>query len=59
MKYESNTPMSLKDIARKPFFLRTGRTRTDVLTRVMLYASPMENGGGIKSAVIYTRTPFH
>ena len=46
MKYESNTPMFLKDIARKPFFVRTGRTyvrtyvRTDVRTRVMLYAPP-------------------
>ena len=26
MKYESNTPMYSKDIARKPFFVRTGRT---------------------------------
>ena len=26
MKYESNTPMISKDIARKPFFVRTGRT---------------------------------
>ena len=26
MKYESNTPMSSKDIAGKPFFVRTGRT---------------------------------
>ena len=38
MKYESNTPMYSKDIARKPFFVRTGRT--DVRTRVMLYAPP-------------------
>ena len=31
MKYESNTPMYSKDIAQKPFFVRTGRTngRTD------------------------------
>ena len=46
MKYESNTPMYSKDIARKPFFVRTGRTEvrtygsTDVRTRVMLYAPP-------------------
>ena len=42
MKYESNTPMYSKDIARKPFFVRTGRTyvRTYVRTRVMLYAPP-------------------
>ena len=26
MKYESNTPMFSKDIALKPFFVRTGRT---------------------------------
>ena len=26
MKYESNSPMYSKDIARKPFFERTGRT---------------------------------
>ena len=34
MKYESNTPMFSTDIARKPFFVRTGRTyvRTDVRT---------------------------
>ena len=25
MKYESNTPVFSKDIARKPFFLRTGQ----------------------------------
>ena len=35
MKYESNTPMYLKDIARKPFFVRT-----DVRTMVILYAPP-------------------
>ena len=52
MKYESNTPMFSKDIARKPFFVRTGQVvrdvrmyvrtyvRTDVRTRVMLYAPP-------------------
>ena len=50
--------MSSKDIVRKPFFVRTGRTyvrtyvctyvRTDVRTRVMLYAPPpIINGGGI------------
>ena len=60
MKYESNTPMFSKDIARKPFFVRTGRTgrtevrtygSTDVRTRVMLYAPPppIINGGGIKN----------
>ena len=58
MKYESNTPMFLKDITRKPFFVRTGQNvrdvriyvRTDVRTRVMLYAPPpIINGGGIKN----------
>ena len=57
MKYESNTPMFSKDIARKPFFVRTGQdirnvrmyVRTDIRTRVMLYAPPPPhyNGGGI------------
>ena len=50
MKYESNSPMYSKDIARKPFFVRTGRTfvRTYVRTRVMLYAPPhIINCGGI------------
>ena len=28
MKYESNTPMYSKDIARKPFFIRKSRART-------------------------------
>ena len=28
MKYESNTPMFSKDIARKPFFVRKGTGRT-------------------------------
>ena len=43
--------MFLKDITRKPFFVRTGRTyvRTDVQTRVILYAPPIINGGGIKT----------
>ena len=52
MKYESNTPMSAKDIARKAFFVRTGRTYvcTYVGTRVMLYPPPpIINGGGIKN----------
>ena len=65
MKYESNTPMYSKDIARKPFFVRTGRTyvrtyvRTDVRTRVMLYAPPpaITNGGGIKTTENSTPEP--
>ena len=32
MKYESNTPMFSKDIARKPFFVRMGR-----MTYVRMY----------------------
>ena len=54
MKYESNTPMYLKDNARKPFFVRMGQevrvVRTDLRTRMMLYAPPpITNGGGIKT----------
>ena len=40
MKYESNTPMYSKDIARKPFFVCTGQDVRDVRTRVMLYPPP-------------------
>ena len=35
MKFESNTPMVSKDIARKPLFVRT-----NVWTNVMLYSPP-------------------
>ena len=35
---ESNTPMNSKDNARKPFFVRRGRT--DILARMMLYPPP-------------------
>ena len=51
MKYESNTPMFSKDIARKPFFVRTRRTyvRTDVRTdKGDTICPPIINGGGIK-----------
>ena len=67
MKYESNTPMFSKDIARKPFFVRTGQdvpdirmyVRTDVRTRVMLYAPPPSiNGGGIKTRIIFSLPMF-
>ena len=55
MKYESNTQMFSKDIARKPFFVRTGQ---DVRTYVCTYGRtdkgdaicptpPIINGGGI------------
>ena len=37
MKYESNTPMYSKDIARKPFFVRTGQDVWDVRTYVRTY----------------------
>ena len=53
MKYESNTPMYSKDIARKPFFVLTGRTdvrkygRTDKGDAI---CPPIINGGGIKTA---------
>ena len=64
MKYESNTLMYSKDIARKPFFVRKGQdvrdvrmyVRTDVRTRVMLYAPPpITNGGGIITVVARQR----
>ena len=44
IKFQSNTPILSKDIARKPKVLRTGLTY--VRTAVILYA-PIENGGGI------------
>ena len=37
MKYESNTPMFLKDIARKPFFVRKGQDVRDVRMYVRTY----------------------
>ena len=48
MKYESNTPMFSKDIARKPFFVCTGRmyVRTDKGDTIC--PPPIKNGGGIK-----------
>ena len=58
MKYESNTPMFSKDIARKPFFVRTGQDVRDVRMYVRTYVRtdkgdaicppPIINGGGIK-----------
>ena len=57
MKYESNTPMSSKDIARKPFFVRTGQDVRDICTYVCTYrctdkgdaiCPPIINGEGIK-----------
>ena len=55
MKYESNTPMYSKDIARNHFSYVRDRTYgmyvcTYLRTRVMLYAPPptIINGGGIK-----------
>ena len=52
MKYESNTPMFSKDIARKPFFVRMGRMyiRTDGRTDkgdTICPPPPIINGGGI------------
>ena len=37
MKYESNTPMYSKDIARKPSFVRTGQDVRDVRMYVRTY----------------------
>ena len=62
MKYESNTPMSSKDIAWKPFFVRTGRTyvRTDGRTdKGDTICPPIINGGSIKTGVCdHFRGPF-
>ena len=46
--------MFLNDIARKPFFVRTGRTYgcTDVWTRVMLYAPHYKWRGHKKVKVV-------
>ena len=50
IKFQSNTPILSKDIAWKPFVLRTDG-RTYVRTAEILYAppTPNENGGGIKT----------
>ena len=49
MKHESNAPMYSKDIARKPFFERTGRTdKGDAICP----APPITNGGGITKPFI-------
>ena len=55
MKYESNTPMYSKEIARKPFFVRTGQDVRDVRTyghtdKGDAICSPITNGGGITKA---------
>ena len=47
MKYESNTPMYSKDIARKPFFVRTGRTYVRTDKGDAICPPPIINGGGI------------
>ena len=50
MKSESNTSMFSKDIARKPFFVRTGQdVRTYVRTDKgdAICPPPIINGGGI------------
>ena len=51
MKYESNAQMFSKDIARKPFFVRTGQDVRDVRTyKGDAICPPIKNGGGIKNA---------
>ena len=44
IKFQSNTPIFLKDTARKPFVLSMGRTyvRTDSRDTI---CTPIENGG--------------
>ena len=67
IKFQSNTPILSKDIARKPKVFRTGRTdRTDVHTDSSDTIRPpppphppTENGGGIQkllSATVVTGT---
>ena len=64
MKYESNTPMSSKDIARKPFFVRKGQDVLDVRMYVRtdkgdaICPPPIVNGGGINRThmVVYPAT---
>ena len=52
MKYESNTPIFSKDIARKPFFVRTVRdVRTDKGDAIS--PPPIINGGGITTARLF------
>ena len=51
IKFQSNTPIFSKDIARKPFVLRTGQTDgTDICTDSGITMCPhpthIENGGG-------------
>ena len=59
MKYESNTPMFSKDIARKPFFVRKGQDVRDVRMYVrtdkgdaICPPTPIINGGGHKKCVL-------
>ena len=47
IKFQSNTPILSKDIARKPKVLRTGRTDVPTDSGDTICA-PIENGGGIK-----------
>ena len=59
IKFQSNTPIFSKDIARKPFVLRTGRTGrmdgTDVRTDSGDTICPTtENGGNIKNVYFTT-----
>ena len=48
MKYESNASMYTKDIARKPFFVCTGRTYLRTYKGDAI-CPPITNGGGIKT----------
>ena len=58
MKYESNTPMYSKDIARKPFLVRTGQDVRDVRMYGRtdkgdaICPPSIINGGGIKTPAI-------
>ena len=61
MRYESNTHMYSKDIARKPFFVLDIHTGQDVRTvrtgrtdKGNAICPIIKNGGGIKTHTIYT-----
>ena len=54
IKFQSNTPILSKDIARKPKVLRTGRTdvRVDGGDTICLPPPLIENGGGITTSIL-------
>ena len=63
IKFQSNTQILSKDIARKPKVLRTGRTGWDGRDderdgqRWYYMPTPTENGGGIKNSLEPPKRP--